>query len=345
MTNEGSNDRPLQLSVLPTRHTRPPFPDYVDNSARSDFIKCPTKWMYSFLLSLAGAAPSIHLHAGGAFAKGLEVARRKYWEEGADIGEAKRAGLQAIIAAYGAFVAPATRQGDKSLDGVIRAFDSYMKQYPLDTDPIKPLKTASGRCMIEFTFSIPTEVKNPSTGNPILLTGRSDMIGTIFDTVCITDEKTTTQLGESWSNQWKLDSQPTTYIFAAKHYGWPVTGALIRGVGLLKTKITHAEVQVFRGQWEIDRWWEQYNKDLRKMVAAYEAFDFDKALDKFQCNAYGGCPFLLLCDSPEPERWLNQYRIRVWNPLAKDFGENLLQNPVITAQPNDDLVIDLKDLM
>lgn len=338
-------ETPVQPVVqLPTLKGKPPFPDLVDNTQRGDFLKCPTAWVRRFCHNLAPVAPSVHLHAGGTFARGLEVARRAFWEQKATVAEAKRLGLQAMIEFYGPFVAPPTRAGDKSLENVIRAFDSYMQRYPLDSDPIKPLKVGD-KYMIEFTFSIPTEVKNPSTGNPILYGGRSDMIGTLFDTIFVTDEKTASQLGEQWSNNWILDSQFTGYIAAARLFGYPVAGALVRGVGLLKTKITHAEAQVYRSTFEVDRWWAQLQKDLRRMVRSYETWDFDLALDKNACNAYGGCTFLQLCNSVDPEKWMNLYRIRKWDPLAKDSGEKLLENPALKEQPGDDLVIDLKDLM
>jgi len=326
--------------------TKPPFPDQVDNTARGDFVACPTKWMYGFLFSITGMAPNVHLHAGGAFAKGLEVARLSFYRDGKSIGEAKRDGLEAIMVSYGNFVPAPTKTGDKSLENVIRAFDSYLQLYPLDRDRIKPFKTQDGKYMIEFTFSIPTEVKNPSTGNPILYSGRCDMIGEMNGNLWVTDEKTTGSLGESWADQWKLESQFTGYCAAARTYGFPVAGALVRGVGLLKTKITHAEVILSRHSWEIDRWWRQLHKDLRRMVQQYEEFDFDLAIAKGACSSYGGCGFTTLCESPEPARWLNQYRIRVWDPLAKDRGEHLSTHPgAAYNMDSDNLEINIKDLM
>lgn len=324
---------------------RPPFPSLVDNTMRSAFIGCPRKWMYEFLHQWAPSAPSVHLHAGGAFARGLEVARKSFWNEGKPVPEAMTRGLEALIEFYGDVEFPPTKNGDKSLENVIKAFDSYLTRYRIDRDPIKPFKTASGH-MIEFNFSIPTEVRNPCTGDPILYGGRCDMIGVMNDILYVTDEKTATQLGEQWANNWDLDSQFTGYVAAARHYGYPVAGAVIRGIGLLKTKISHAEAIVQRNDWMIQRWWVQLHRDLRRMVAAYEEGYYDYALSKSECNAYGGCPFKLLCESPEPERWLNQYRKRVWDPLAKDFGERILEHP--EAKKNkfeNDIAIDLKDLM
>lgn len=307
---------------------KPPFPHVVDNTMRSDFIRCPEKLRRGFIENWAPMTPSIHLHAGGAFAFGLETTRRAFYEFGKDEAYSLKDGLEAIIRYYGPIQAPVTKSGDKSLENVIKAFDSYMQRYRLGVDPLKPLITANGKAMVEFTFSIPTEIKHPQTGNPILYGGRADMIGVMQDAIWVTDEKTASQLGEQWASNWDLDSQFTGYIAAAKLYGYPVAGAIVRGVGLLKRNITHSEVIVNRGSWEIERWWQQLHRDIKRMVRSWEEGIYDKALSKDACNAYGGCPFKMLCESPEPDGFLPiYYRQRIWDPLAKDSGEKLLENP------------------
>jgi hypothetical protein len=306
---------------------RPNFPALVDNSMRGDFVFCKQKFFRSYIEQLAGAMPSIHLHAGGAFAFALEMARKAFFDEELSDDEARRVGLEALIRFYGDFNAPPTKSGDKSCENLIRAFDSYFKRYPLGKDFILPFKAANGKHLIEFTFSIPTEVKHPVTGDPVLYGGRSDMIGTFNDMLFVDDEKTSTQLGEQWANQWLLESSITGYIKAAQVYGYPVVGGVMRGIGLLKTKITHAETIIYRSPWQIERWWEQLQRDIRSMIRSWEEGYWDYALSKNQCGAYGGCTFQMLCESPQPDQWIPiHFRRRVWDPLAKDNGENLLEN-------------------
>src|SRR3990167_4806127 len=306
---------------------RPNFPACIDNTMRSAFKSCPQKLFRGFLENWDPATPSIHLHAGGAFAHSLEVCRRAFYEAGKSESEARRDGLEALMRFYGPIVAAPTRTGDKSLENVIRAYDSYMERYKLGVDPIKPLMV-NGKAMVEFSFAMPTLVKHPQSGDPILYGGRSDMIGVMNDVLWVTDEKTASQLGEQWASQFDLDSQFTGYIAGAHTYGYPVAGALIRGVGLLKTKITHSEVMLNRSSWMIERWWQQLHRDIKRMVQCYKEGYWDFALDKSSCAAYGGCEFKMLCESPQPEGYLPIYfRQRVWNPLAKDSGENLLANP------------------
>ena len=311
---------------------RPPFPAQVDNTMRSAFRTCPQKLMRSFVENWAPMYPSIHLHAGGAFAHGLEVARRAFYQFGKSEAEARRDGLEALMRFYGPVQAPVTRSGDKSLENVIRAFDSYMERYRLGVDPCRP-HVVDGKAMVEFAFSMPTQIKHPESGDPILYCGRADMIGVMHDALWVTDEKTASQLGEQWSSQWDLDSQFTGYIAAAHTYNFPVAGALVRGIGLLKTKITHSEAVVNRSSWVIERWWQQLHRDIKRMIQCWEEGYWDFAIDKGACAAYGGCEFKMLCSSPEPDSFLPiHFRQRVWNPLAKDSGEDLLANPELTKQ-------------
>jgi hypothetical protein len=313
------------------------FPHLIDNTMRGDFLMCPKKFYWSFVRKLAPASPSIHLHAGGAFAAGLEAAKRSFYEKRNTEAEALRDGLAALLTSYGPIQLPPARTGDKSCENVIRAYDSYFQRYPLGRDYLKPHIAANGQAMLEFTFAIPTEVAHPQTGHPILYGGRADEIAEMESggskQLMIADEKTTTSLGESWAAQWDLESQFTGYVRAALEFGIPVAGVVVRGVGLLKTKITHAEALIYRSQWVVDRWWRQLNKDLRRMVAAWETNDYDYALSKNACAAYGGCAFKMLTESPDPESYVPiHYRHREWDPLAKDSGERLLENPELTRQ-------------
>lgn len=310
-----------------------PFPELIDNSMRSDFVTCASKFFWAYIRKLTGSAPNIHLHAGGAFAASLEAAKRAFYEKGQTVDESLRQGLEALLKFYGPVQAPVTRSGDKSCDNVVRAFDSYFRTYPLGKDTFRPHFAANGKAMLEFTFAIPMEISHPVTGNPILYGGRADEIAEGNGMLVVADEKTTAQLGEQWSKQWKLDSQFTGYIKACHVHGLPVAMALIRGIGLLKTKISHQEAHVYRSKWEIDRWWEQLHHDVQRMIDSWKKDHWSLALSKSACSAYGGCEFAMLSESPEPEKWIeSHYRTRTWNPLEKDSGEHLLENPELMKQ-------------
>jgi hypothetical protein len=77
------------------------FPSLIDNTMRTSFVRCETKWKNNFGLQLTAIKRSIHLHAGGAFAAGLEATRKAYFDEGLAEEEARARGVQAITTFYG----------------------------------------------------------------------------------------------------------------------------------------------------------------------------------------------------------------------------------------------------
>ena len=76
----------------------------------ADFRSCPTKCARSHFQEWKPKLQSIHLHAGGAFAKGLEVTRRSFYEQGKGVEDSVSDGVRALLVAYGDFDAQRTRQ-------------------------------------------------------------------------------------------------------------------------------------------------------------------------------------------------------------------------------------------
>lgn len=131
------------------------------------------------------------------------------------------------------------------------------------------------------------------------------------------DDKTTSSLGPSWSRQWDLRSQFTSYVWGARAAGIHLDGFLIRGVSILKTKYDTQQAITYRPDWQIDRWYEQLHRDLLRMVAAWEEGYFDYSLDH-ACTEYGGCPFRGVCLMRDPTPLLaQQYQRRRWDPVLR----------------------------
>lgn len=134
----------------------------------------------------------------------------------------------------------------------------------------------------------------------------------------VEDDKTASQLGSQWLRNWTLDSQFTGYCWAARDFGYPVAGAIIRGVSILKNGYGHAQAITYRPDWQIERWLASTEHLVRLMIAYWEQGFFPLALDKHSCNSYGGCGFSQLCESPNPESWVElNYEPRIWDPLQK----------------------------
>jgi hypothetical protein len=117
-------------------------------------------------------------------------------------------------------------------------------------------------------------------------------------------------------NKWKLRGQLTGYVWGAREYGYPVAGAAIRGISILKNSFGTAEVLEMRSglagadlplatparcpphdasHWKEGRW-DQVFADA--------------------CESYGGCMFQRLCTVHNPDEWAEMYYVeRRWDPL------------------------------
>lgn len=314
-------------SILEYSYEDIPFPTVVDNSMVATFKKCEGAGYYSYLENLSPVGTSVHLHAGGAFAHGIEHARRAFYERGRPADEAIATGVVELLAYYGDYECPP--ESPKSALRMAGALEFYFDRYKLGSDAIKPWTDGSSNG-IEFSFSLPLSVRHPQSGDPILYAGRFDMLGQEQRSgqLFVVDEKTATSLGTSWANQWELDSQFTGYCCGARMYGKPVVGAVIRGVSILKTKYDSLESYVYRPEWQIQRWWRQLHRDVARMVEIWRhgSTEANWKLDKSACGAYGGCSFRSLCTVPNPEQWKAvNFEPRVWHPLLREEREEELK--------------------
>jgi hypothetical protein len=294
---------------------RPEFPSVVDATFIATWRSCRRKAMLQYMQHWKPQGESVHLHAGAAFARGLEVARRAFYDEGQDSESAIAAGLLALVKAYGDFECP---EGvNKSLDRMMGALEFYFHSYPMATDSAKPEKLPSGKHAIEFSFAQPLDFRHPVTGDPLIYAGRSDMICDYAHGRYLEDDKTASQLGASWPKQWALRSQFTGYCWAAREAGRPVDGVLVRGISILKTKYDTLQAVTYRPDWQIGRWLTQLYRDLAELQKCWESGYYDYALDH-ACTEYGGCAFTQICESNDPEAWLPMYfEKRRWNPLDR----------------------------
>jgi hypothetical protein len=284
------------------------LPDELDSTMLHSFRSCNVEFARAYVVRLRPKGESIHLIAGGAFAKGLEIARRSFYEEGFNAEDSLVRGLAALTHTYGD---PTVLDERKSWLNTAMALAYYLDvAYPFERDIIQPA-VFGGKRAIEFTFAIPIEIVNPCTGNPFTLVGRTDMIGAFQGLNFIVDEKTTGMLGPTWKDKWGLRAQLMQYTWAARTAGFNVVGAFIRGVGL-KKEIEIQEAGLFYFE---ERWYEQTLQTIQAIVRCYETgwwnFDFGDT-----CTRYGGCPFRELCLKRTPEQWYGGYEFNDWSPLS-----------------------------
>ena len=209
-------------------------------------------------------------------------------------------GIGELLRFYGDFECPA--DSAKSAERMAGAFEFYWSNYPLGThddhgNRIDPVELPGGKRAIEVNFAEPLPIAHPDTGDPLIYCGRLDAILNYAGGRYITDEKTTTQLGASWSRQWDLRSQFTGYAWGARQIGIKVDGALVRGISILKTKYDTQQAISYRPDWVIDRWYAEMLWWVSQLVEAYKRdvwiHNFDHA-----CAEYGGCQFREACSDP-----------------------------------------------
>lgn len=296
--------------------TRPFFPVAIDSTTIAAFRSCPQRAFRQYFEHWKPAAESVHLVAGGAFAAGIETARRMFFEEERPTEECVAAGLRALIERYGDFECPP--DSAKSLERTAGALEFYFENYSLGKDGAHPILHGQGRRGIEFSFACPLPINHPVTGEPIIYTGRADMIAEAYNGIYVFDEKTTSSLGASWAKQWDLRSQFTGYCWAARESGLKPAGVCVRGISILKTKYDTAQILTHRSEYEIERWLDQTCRDITRMIECWKSGYWDYNLDH-ACTEYGGCAFMQVCKSANPLAWLDTYFIkRVWDPLARE---------------------------
>lgn len=294
--------------------TKPLFPPTVDSTLLSTFRSCPRKFYLQYIQHWKPMGESVHLIAGGAFASGIEAARVAFYIEGKSPEDSEAIGIRAMMEHYGDFEPPPG--SSKTPERMAGAMEFYFDHYPLGRDGAEPIKIG-GSSGIELSFARPLDFLHPTSSDPVLYTGRSDMVAHFAGQIYIFDEKTTSQLGASWARQWDLRSQFTGYQWGCQDFGIKAAGTIIRGVSILKTKYDTLQAITYRGDWEIERWLEQVHRDLSRMYQCWKQDYWDYCLDH-ACNEYGGCPFTQICKSNDPDSWLPMYfERRVWDPLQR----------------------------
>ena len=328
----------------------PILPQYVDSTMIACFRSCRQKFYKEFILGLRPTGFSVDLHAGACFATGIETVGREIHENGVPLSTALSRAHGAFLDAWGDFVPQ--KETPKTQERVWEAIEEYFNVFPPLTDHIQPYLGADGKPTYEFTFAIPlepaiapdkeavdantsytnfdpawysTESYRPfplhPSGQPFIYAGKLDRLGQWGGKVVGQDEKTTRSIASNWSDQWNLRSQFIGYCWALRQMGLNIDTIAVRGVGILKTKITIVEALKTYSDMLIARWHEQLRRDLWAIRRSWDEgyWDFNMA---DACTSYGGCAFNELCNSANEAAWLHNYTVKRWNPLLKNpIGE------------------------
>lgn len=305
------------------------FPHNVDSTMLSSYSSCPQKFFQEFILARVPIGRSIHLHAGGCVASAMENIRNWFYRDGLPLEECLERAFQKFVFDWGMVEPP-----DKEYKDFVNCWmvvEEYFRHYHPAADYFQPFMKTDGSPAVEFRFAIPTEVMHPETGDPILYSGRLDLLSEPHDTpgqVWAVDEKTTKSVGAQWHKQWDLRGQFIGYVYAARVLGFNCIGAVARGMAIYQTKFDFPEKPVLIPDYLLRRWWDETNFKIGRMVYNYrvtiEQTDMESLHNSWSrsygdaCTSYGQCGFVPLCTSQHPWSIYKDWETRVWNPLEKD---------------------------
>lgn len=313
---------------------RPPLPTIIDSTMLVSFRACAAQFHRSHILKRSPQYTSVPLMAGGTFASGIEAYRRAWYADGYSKSACLEIAILAMIVAWGdTDPFPEGKHESRSLDRVIHALISYFNEYPIDKDLFQPhVRADDGHPTIEFGFTVPLDPSegfplNPSTGEPFMWAGRSDGLGKFRNLPVFSDEKTTESLGASWSNKWLLRNQFLSYAWCYREMGLPYRSVLVRGVGILKTKISHAEVIIPYPDHLLNRWKDVATYTLHQMVQMWEQNYWPEEFGD-ACTSWGSCPFTDVClaaDENQDNYLRDGYIHRQWDPASSHNRRTALE--------------------
>jgi hypothetical protein len=306
------------------------FPLVIDSTMLMEADDCPMAFFRKYLQHLSSGYESTDLIAGKAFARGLEVTRKAYFNDDADPEFAIAAGVEALIESYGDHESFSAK---KTAEKMCSALELYFMHYPLGIDDVVPAKLSNGEYAIEYSFAHELPFEHPDIpGLPIIITGRADMLAEYAGRLWVVDEKTTgSAFTKDWPKQWDTRGQFSTYPWGLKKDGIPVAGAIVRGISLGAKTITFQQCESIRGEWQLDIWEFQMLKKVEALLQKYIEW---KASGKHPSYYFFGnwasscmkyfkpCQFQDLCRSRTSEQFLeSQYDQYIWLPHKQERME------------------------
>lgn len=297
--------------------------EILDSSKISEYMECPRKFFFRYVMGWSPTKPSLHLEFGSAWHKAMEYLNINgrssknvisAWELATEY-------LRENYPDYGEV------QKGKTCSNMFSALRHYVKVYSADnhirlhtevagTVPISDKRVLHFRT--DYIYQAEMDLKHPA--------------------IYSIDYKTGSRLSPQWLNQWANSFQMNTYYHAmCAYYGYDkFKGMIVDGTHFtgeleketpdfskifVRVPIKKTEVQLKLWLYEANYWVDRIEDSMTTLKTASP---HDDALYCFprvggSCTKYAGCPYLNYCQLvPNPLKNVDMIpegmTIRRWDP-------------------------------
>lgn len=259
------------------------------------------------LRQLEETEASTDLVAGGAFAAGVEAAKKAFYAS-PDILDKYIYMDKAIDAASEAYGEHLSDYNYKTLEHVIKALQVYFDTWALRNDTAKPLKLADGNLAIEWKVEIPLDIMHPDYDIPLIFVGKFDSVVNFFGSNWAMDEKTSNRrLNMNAVERSRSRGQFIGYKWLLSQVGIDIAGVLKRHV-VINSKPSAEQHPLEIESASVDRWLESLYLTLKDFIAVYKGERKSARTFGEGCEVYNrSCTYHDLCVSSQTNFFMSQF--------------------------------------
>lgn len=306
--------------------------DIQDPSKLKEFLVCPRKYFYEYVLGWRSELPNVHLVFGESWHRALAVVAKAIKAKIPLGEEIRQLAFEDADEYYRRFFHQTTDsvRYPKIPPVIWEALSTYMHKYNSDH-----LRYKIHYIEIKGTVAIDERKKMSFQMDTVLEEERG-----FFSLEHKTTGKSLT--ARTWQDQWLLDQQILTYTHVL-HCLFPpeeVLGVKINGASFMKSGITFDRIPMWKTldqmqvwYWNVLHWLDMIEWNFNQLA---ECSPNDKVLMAFpmndqSCTKYFGCPWIDFCLSwPNPLQKCDYppsgFAVEHWNPLEREEGRGTMMD-------------------
>lgn len=307
----------------------------VDNSEWSTWGSCHTMGLYYGGLRRVSASKRSPLAFGGAVHVGLDTFFNDYKRPGVEIVPLGKKAIAAALADAAVTGLDNMNDPKRNTDKLQDLLSSYFLEYDLTPGLHLKIVEVDGKRMVEQSFCVPLGTVDIVTRNfghvkiIIMWIGKIDIIAHYLNALLIVDHKTTTVMGERFTDDKERSSQMLGYTYAGRYLSHEVfndTPVFGVGINALAMRSTGFEFKFFPmpiADWKVAEWQQETLRSVEQVILQLDSFVSDgiSVPTREHCvTKYGKCQYFDMCNMHPSarDRMLfddNYFFISEWSPL------------------------------